>query len=240
MKSRNLLSLLVLIAVLMSASLVQAAGEQDETISSSLLTKMRESAIDKSKINAISNNEIKKLTFNRSSVGKIDHYFSVKLDTKGITDQKSTGRCWLFASLNMIRQKARKKFKLDNFEFSENYPFFWDQLEKSNLFLEGIIKTRDKDYKDRKVEWFFRHPVSDGGAWNMAVAVIEKYGLVPISVMPETYHCTNTKEMRKVLSMKLREDGIRLRQMHKEGKTAENLREAKEKRQEEKRNSSEV
>ncbi|MCD6379008.1 C1 family peptidase [bacterium] len=228
MKSRNLLSLLVLIAVLITTSIVQAAGEQNGSILTSLLNKMRETAIDKGKINAISNNEIKKLLVNRSNVGKTDHYFSVRLDVKGITDQKSTGRCWLFTSLNVIRQKARKKFNLESFEFSENYSFFWDQLEKSNLFLEGIIETRNRDYKDRKVEWLFRNPVSDGGVWNMAVAVIEKYGLVPLSAMPETYHSSNTKDMRKVLRMKLREDGIRLRQMHEQGKTAETLRESKE------------
>lgn len=124
--------------------------------------------------------------------------------------------------------KGKKKFNLKSFEFSENYSFFWDQLEKSNLFLENIIKTRNKDYLDRKVEWLFKHPVSDGGVWNMAVGVIEKYGLVPKSVMPETYHSSHTRDMSRIIGKKLREDGIRLRQMHEQGKLLESLREAKE------------
>jgi bleomycin hydrolase len=228
MRRKNFLSLLVLIAFLITPLTIQAAGEQDGSIPSSLLNKMRETVIDKGKINAISNNEIKKLLPNRSNVGKTDHYFSVRLDIKGITDQKSTGRCWLFTSLNVIRQKVREKFNLESFEFSENYPFFWDQLEKSNLFLEGIIETRDKDYTERKVEWLFKNPINDGGVWNLAVTVIEKYGLVPLSVMPETHHSSNTRDMRNVLRMKLREDGIRLRQMHKQENPIEALRKAKE------------
>ncbi|MEA3421145.1 MAG: C1 family peptidase, partial [Acidobacteriota bacterium] len=228
MKRKNLLTLSVVTALLFVFSSVQAAGQQNGSISQLLLKKMRESVKDKGKINAISSNKINDLILNRSNIGKTDHYFGVQLDVKGITNQESSGRCWLFTSLNVIRQKARKKFSLKSFEFSENYSFFWDQLEKSNLFLENIIKTRDKDYLDRKVEWLFKHPVSDGGVWNMAVGVIDKYGLVPKSVMPETYHSSHTRDMSRIIGKKLREDGIRLRQMHEQGKLVESLREAKE------------
>ncbi|MDZ7859084.1 MAG: C1 family peptidase [Candidatus Krumholzibacteriota bacterium] len=228
MKKGSLVLLLFTAVLLISTSAAEAAGKEEGAISPTLLKKMRGLEKDEGKINSISNNDIKKLLPSRLNAGKTDHYFSVRLDVKGITDQKSTGRCWLFTSLNVIRQKVREKFNLDSFEFSENYSFFWDQLEKANLFLEGIIETRGKDYKDRKVEWLFDHPVSDGGVWNMAVAVIEKYGLVPLSVMPETYHSSNTKRMRSVLRKKLREDGVRLRQMHNKGKEIRELREAKE------------
>ncbi len=228
MKRKNLLTLSLLTALLFVFSSVQVTGQQKGSISQLLLKKMRESVKDKGKINVISSNKINDLILNRSNIGKTDHYFGVKLDVKGITNQESSGRCWLFTSLNVIRQKARKKFSLKSFEFSENYSFFWDQLEKSNLFLENMIKTRDKDYLDRKVEWLFKHPVSDGGVWNMAVGVIDKYGLVPKSVMPETYHSSHTRDMSRIIGKKLREDGIRLRQMHEQGKLLESLREAKE------------
>jgi bleomycin hydrolase len=221
--------LLALALILISFALFSDKGAKKGAIDSPLLAKMRGQAIEKGKINVITNNSIRKLIINRSHVGKIDHHFSVKLDVKGITNQKSTGRCWLFTSLNIIRQKVRKKLDLKEFEFSENYSFFWDQLEKANLFLEGIITTVDRDFMDRKVRWLFKNPVGDGGVWNMAVAIIEKYGLVPKSVMPETYHSSSTREMRNMIRTKLREDGIRLRQLHQKGESLPSMRKAKEK-----------
>lgn len=229
MKKRNLLVLLLILTIVITGFTLPASAQQKGIITSSLLEKMRTADLDQGRINVISNNNIDDLIVNRSYVGKIDHYFGVKLDIKGITDQESTGRCWLFTSLNVIRQKVREKFNIESFEFSQNYPFFWDQLEKSNLYLEKIIETRGKDYLDQKVRWLFQHPVSDGGVWNMAVGVIGKYGLVPKSVMPETYHSSHTRDMRNILRKKLREDGIRLRQMHEEGKSVSALRKAKKK-----------
>jgi bleomycin hydrolase len=228
MKKRNFLGLYLMVMIATIGFTDRVSAQQEGVITSSLLEKMRKTDIDQGKINAISNNSINDLILNRSNVGKIDHYFKVKLDIKGITDQESSGRCWLFTSLNVIRQKAREKFNLESFEFSENYSFFWDQLEKSNLFLENIIKTRDKKDLDQKVRWLFQHPVSDGGVWNMAVGVIKKYGLVPKSVMPETYHSSHTRDLSSILCKKLREDGIRLRQMHEQGKSVNSLRKAKE------------
>jgi len=228
MKRKNLFLLFLITVMVFTGLTFRVSAQQQGIITSSLLEKMRTSDIDQGRINAISNNNIDNLILNRSHVGKIDHYFQVKLDIKGITDQESSGRCWLFTSLNVIRQKVRETFNLESFEFSENYSFFWDQLEKSNLFLENIIKTRDKKDLDEKVRWLFKHPVSDGGVWNMAVGVIGKYGLVPKSVMPETYHSSHTRDMRSVLCKKLRENGIRLRQMHERGKSVKALRKAKE------------
>jgi len=202
-------------------------------VSQSMLKKIRSSVnIEGSTVgimNAVSNNDIKKLILSRENVGKIDHNFAVKLDIKGITNQKSSGRCWLFTSLNVLRQKVREKYNLSSFEFSETYPFFWDQFEKANLFLEGVIKTRKLDLKDRKVEWLFKNPIGDGGVWNMAVAIIEKYGLVPQSVMPETYHSQHTGSMSRLLRLKLREQGLKLRNMSSKGKSVKALRKEKEK-----------
>lgn len=218
----------IAVILLLSFIRLQAWAQEKGEITSSMLKKMCSAVMDDGLINAVSNNDIRDLVVNRSNVGKTDHNFAVKLDIKGITHQKSSGRCWLFTSLNVIRQSVREKLNMDKFEFSENYSFFYDQLEKSNLFLEGIIETCDKDIKDRKVEWLFDHPVSDGGVWNMAVAIIEKYGLVPMSVMPETHHSSNTRGMSNILRIKLREDGIRLRQMQSRGENLKKLRKTKE------------
>ena len=114
-------------------------------------------------INATTNNDIKKLSQNRSNVGMQDHYFSNKVKTKGITNQESSVRCWLFTGLNVLRPKVIEKYNLSSFQFSPNYCFFYDQLEKANLFFEGIIATTDKDVRDRRVEWLFDNALGDGG-----------------------------------------------------------------------------
>ncbi len=180
-------------------------------------------------LNAVTSNDIRKLALNRENLGRIDTYFAHKIEVKGITNQKSSGRCWLFTGLNVLRSKVIKKYNLKKFEFSQDYCFFWDQLEKANLFLEGIIETRDLKMKDRKVEWLFRHPISDGGVWNMVVDMVEKYGLVPSEAMPESYNSNNTRTMNRLLQRKLREDGLILRRMYREKRNLYDLRRAKSK-----------
>lgn len=158
---------------------------------------------------------------------QVDPYFAVKLDIKGITNQKSTGRCWLFTGLNVIRQKAREKLNAKEFEFSQNYDFFFDQLEKANLTLEGFIETRKKADDDESVKWLYQNALGDGGVWSMMVDIVEKYGVVPKSVMPDTKHGESTGAMTRMVRTKLREDGYRLRQMHQQGKSVKVLRQAK-------------
>ncbi|MCF8234296.1 MAG: C1 family peptidase [Bacteroidales bacterium] len=182
---------------------------------------------DRALINAVSNNDIKKLALNRENVGKVNHYFSHKVETTGITDQKSTGRCWLFTGLNILKPIVLEKLDTKEFEFSQNYNFFWDQLEKSNLFLEAIISTTDKPEDDRTVDWIFKHPIQDGGQWTTFADVVKKYGLVPKSAMPETHQSENTRSVRSLIAKKLRGNAIELRQMFSEGKTKEELREEK-------------
>ncbi len=181
----------------------------------------------KAMINAVSNNSIKKLAYNRELAGKTDHFFKYRVKAKGITNQKSSGRCWLFTSLNVLRPKVIEKHNLKEFFFSENYSFFWDQFEKANLFLEGIILTHKKEIDDREVQWLFRHPIQDGGIWNYAVELTEKYGVVPEGVMSETYNSENTGMMRRLLGRKLKEQGMRLRQMSEDGKKLKELRKVK-------------
>lgn len=181
----------------------------------------------KALVNAISSNDINKLAVNRENLGKINPYFTHKVDVNGITNQKSSGRCWLFTGLNVLRPKAIAKHNMKSFMFSENYGFFWDQLEKSNLFLETIITTADLPLEDRKVDWLFKHPIGDGGQWTGVVDIIEKYGAVPASVMPESQNSENTRLMSRFLRRKLRESGLELRQLYSEGMQAEQLREKK-------------
>ena len=133
------------------------------------------------------------------------------MKTKGITDQKSSGRCWLFTGLNVLRAKMIEKHNLASMEFSQNYCSFYDLLEKSNLFLQAIIDTRALALDDRKVEWLLKNPIGDGGQFTGVSNLIMKYGVVPKEVMPETFQSNNTRNMRTILSLKLREYALALR-----------------------------
>ena len=133
--------------------------------------------------NALTNNDVKKLTVNRENEGKVDSYFKYKVKIKGITDQKSSGRCWMFTSLNVFRPAVMDKLHISSFEFSENYLYFYDILEKANLFLENTMATAAKPIDDRLVDWYFKSPIDDGGVWNSFVNLVKKYGLVPKEAM---------------------------------------------------------
>ena len=162
--------------------------------------------------NAVNANSIKKLTANSEQAATPDTWFSHKVKSSGISDQKSSGRCWLFTGTNVIRAQVMARTGMKNFFFSQAYNFFYDQLEKSNLFLQGIIDTRKKPIDDKMVEWLFRNPLSDGGQFTGVSDLIEKYGLVPKEVMAETYSSDNTNEFSALLKRKLREDGMLLRE----------------------------
>ena len=156
---------LSLIGVLL---IVNISSAQIGTINSTELSQIRKSydrndAATKAITNALTNSDIKTLVVNRENVGKTDHYFKYKIKTGAITDQKSSGRCWMFTSLNTFRNKVDENLNMNSFEFSESYLYFWDILEKSNLFLENVIATAAKPWDDRYVEWYFKGPVDDGG-----------------------------------------------------------------------------
>lgn len=167
--------------------------------------------------NAVSNNSVKKLALNRENVDKVDHFFKYKVDIKGITNQKQSGRCWMFTSLNIFRPQAMTVFNIDAFEFSENYLYFWDIFEKANLFLNNIISTANKPIDDRLVQWYLSDPVSDGGVWNSFTNLVDKYGLMPKEAMPETNSSENTRDVVKFINLKLKEDALRLRDGVKNG-----------------------
>ncbi|WP_461240757.1 C1 family peptidase [Paucilactobacillus sp. N302-9] len=139
--------------------------------------------------------------------------FSIDLDTGDVSNQKQSGRCWMFAALNTMRHDMATKFSLKKFELSQSYTFFWDKFEKANYFYENVLKTADKGVDSREVAWLMATPQQDGGQWDMLCALIEKYGVVPQSVMPETYNSSKSNEINTVLNRKLRKDAITLRDL---------------------------
>lgn len=168
--------------------------------------------------------DIRSMALNRELQGKIDHYFKYRVKVHGITDQQSSGRCWMFTSMNVLRPSVMEKFNTPDFDFSHNYLYFWDMFEKSNLFLENIIATSANPIDDRAVEAYFKSPVDDGGVWNLYYNLAHKYGVVPQSVMPETEHSNNTSQMRALLNEKLRREGWMLREAAAKGKKEKELR----------------
>lgn len=170
-----------------------------------------ETGSEKAIRNAIANNDIRKLTVNLDNQKGLDTDFSIRVKSKGITDQQSSGRCWLFAGMNVMRAKAIARYDLPGLEFSQAYSFFWDQLEKANLFLQGVIDTAGQPMTDQTVEWLFKHPLSDGGTFTGVADIVSKYGLVPKEVMPETYSSDHTSQMSNLIGLKLKEFGLELR-----------------------------
>jgi bleomycin hydrolase len=176
------------------------------------------STADKAIFNAIASNSIDDLAKNHQNMGEVDTYFSNETKKQSIHDQKSSGRCWMFSGLNVLRSNFALRSDSLTVEFSQDYLFFWDQLEKANLFLQGMIDTADKPIDNERVRFFFRNPINDGGTFCGVADLAEKYGLVPMSVMPETYSADNTRRMAAILSSKLREFGLELRDMATTGK----------------------
>ena len=199
----------------------QRAGSPEGGISKEMLAEISKgyegNASDKAIRNALACNPIATLALNSENAGMMDTHFSDRVRTKGITDQKSSGRCWLFTGLNVLRAKIIDKYDLPGLELSQNYLYFYDQLEKANLFLQGVIDTKDLPYEDRTVDWLFRNPLGDGGQFTGVSNLILKYGIVPAEVMPETYQSNNTGQMSTLIKTKLREDGLDLRKAYKEG-----------------------
>ncbi len=169
-------------------------------------------AADKAIRNALNTTSITVLSANAENAAMIDTEFTDRVKTWGITDQKSSGRCWLFTGLNVLRAAAADKHGLGNFQFSQNYNFFYDQLEKANLFLQAVIDTRDKGFDDREVDWLFSNPISDGGTFTGVANLVMKYGVVPANVMPESLSANNTSAMATQLKTLLRRDGLILRE----------------------------
>ncbi len=180
--------------------------------------------------NAVTNVQLPDLTLDRDLVQDIDDSFSTKLDDWKVTAQMRSGRCWLFATLNLLRVGAMKKMKLKNFEFSQAHIHFWDKFERANHLLESIIETSDRPVDDRTIHFLLSDPIGDGGQWNMATNLIRKHGLVPKSAYPESNSSSATRWMNAELKNILRSSACEIRAIVDGGGSVEEAREHKEKR----------
>ena len=164
--------------------------------------------------NASFRNDLQEISMDWDHFRKIDHSFShIVTGEMPTTNQKSSGRCWGFAGLNLFRIYLGRKYNLRDFQFSQSYFMFWDKLEKSNYFLESIIKTADKDWNSRLLMHLLTAPIQDGGQWDMWVNLVVKYGVVPQCEMPESYSSSKSMRMNRMITRKLRENAIVLRNM---------------------------
>lgn len=170
---------------------------------------------------AVVNNGVQKASFNGEGIRDLNRTFSIEIPTDNVTDQKQSGRCWLFAALNVLRHKFAKQYHTKNFTFSQSYLFFWDRIERANIFFNHILETADKPVDDRTVHFYLQAPDTDGGQWHMAISLIRKYGLVPTYAQDESFTANNTAAFNQALNMKLREDGLVLRKLAQAGKNDE-------------------
>ncbi len=225
---KNLLSTLTL-ALALSATLPATAQVGKGGLSEQDLTTIRSgfqnSPTNRALLNAIQANGM--VLTSATNQASLTGEFSHRVASQGIADQKQSGRCWLFTGLNVLRAELMQKNQSGEFFFSQNYSFFWDQLEKSNLFLQGIIDTRKKPINDQTVAWLFRNPIGDGGQFTGVSDNLTKYGVVPSEIMPETTNSNNTGRLSSLLAKVLRQGGIRLRQASEKGASEKQLEKQK-------------
>ena len=178
--------------------------------------------------NAISHNGLLTSLEKRSAAVENTPVFSLDLTKDKVSDQKASGRCWMFAALNTFRHKMIAGFQLEDFELSQAHTFFWDKYEKSNWFLEQVIATADQELTSRKVKFLLDTPQQDGGQWDMVVALFEKYGVMPKSVYPESISSSDSRELNQILNKLLRQDAQILRELRVEGAESSELQAKKE------------
>nr|WP_276517078.1 aminopeptidase C [Streptococcus gordonii] len=178
--------------------------------------------------NAISHNGLLTSLEKRNSAVENTPVFSLDLTKDKVSDQKASGRCWMFAALNTFRHKMIAGFQLEDFELSQAHTFFWDKYEKSNWFLEQVLATADQELTSRKVKFLLDTPQQDGGQWDMVVSLFEKYGVVPKSVYPESISSSNSRELNQILNKLLRQDAQILRELVVEGADLAELQAKKE------------
>ena len=213
------------------ASLTVSAQTKDGGITKQMLQQIEKqnapTASDRALRNALAANAIDALAKNQKNAGALDTYFNIETKKQSITNQKSSGRCWMFSGMNVLRANFAKRTDSLKVTFSQDYLFFYDQLEKANLMLQGVIDTGKKPIDDQRVQFFFHHPLNDGGTFCGVADLTEKYGLVPTEVQPETYSAESTSRMSRIISSKLREQGLELRKMVNEGKKAKDIQQRK-------------
>jgi bleomycin hydrolase len=176
----------------------------------------------------VANGDLSKVALNRERYIAHNPLVSFRIDSGEITAQKASGRCWMFAGFNALRPEVLRKLKLKKFEFSENYLEFWDKMEKANFHLQEMIDLADRPLEDRYVEIVLHDPLGDGGWWSYFVDLVRKYGAVPKEVMPETHNSSSTHLMNKLVTLKLKQFGLELRDLARSGAKPDRLRQRKE------------
>ena len=221
----------LLAITLFSLSVAAVAQQKEGGITQEMLQEIQQqnapSISDKALRNALAANAIDNLATNQDNAGALDTYFSVETKQQSITDQKSSGRCWMFSGLNVLRSNFSKRTDSLKVVYSQDYLFFWDQLEKANLMLQGAIDTGKQPIDDLRVQFFFHYPLNDGGTFCGVADLAEKYGLVPQEVRPETFSANNTSRMSQLIKSKLREQGLELRKMVADGKKNKDIQKRK-------------
>ena len=205
------LATLTAVALLTSPAIAQDASH----LTPSVLSELEQSCAPGSSLraaqNALAQTDGNRITQNWESIIALDSFFTLRLEDQRITDQKETGRCWMFSGLNILRPIVASKLDCDDIELSQNYLYFFEKLERANLFLEAIILTRDKPYTDRTVEFLLKTNAADGNNWVGFVELVEKYGVVPKDVMPETYSSSHSGHVINVLGLRLKQAAMKIR-----------------------------
>lgn len=178
--------------------------------------------------NTVRQNGINESALNKDEIARFVNAYSVNVESGDITNQKRSGRCWMFAAMNVMRLEVMKKLNIKNMELSQSYTLFWDKLEKSNFFLENILKTLDQPLGSRIIDFLLSSPIGDGGQWTMIVNLVKKYGVCPKDVYPESASSSNTMALDKYITLKLREYACQLRKAHDAKKSLMDLRKMKE------------
>ena len=177
--------------------------------------------------NVVTQHDVNDVALNHSITTEAVHSFSTVLDDWGVTNQARSGRCWMFAGLNLFRAETRNLLNVKEFEFSQSYVMFWDKMERANYILEAVIETADRPVDDRVVAWLLHQPLGDGGQWDMFVSLVRKHGVVPKSVMPETESSGNSARMNAGLNYQVRQGARNIRRIYAGEGGLEAMREAK-------------
>ncbi len=220
-----------LVLLILLACIPRFSAAQDGVLTPELIQKVRAELSTDAHVrairNALTNTGIKDIAENRDIVATHNQNFSHKTKTKGISNQKSSGRCWMFAGFNTIKPVVMKKANIDSFEFSHIYLQFWDKLEKANCFLEYMIALRDRDLLDREVVFLLQNPATDGGYWENFADLVMKHGAIPKEAMAETASSESTRMLNQALARLLRRDAVKLRQIFAETGSVQKMRQQK-------------
>ena len=177
--------------------------------------------------NIVTQRDVNEVALNHKIISDATHNFSNVLDDWSVTNQAKSGRCWMFAGLNLFRSEARNILNLKEFEYSQNYVMFWDKLERCNFLLEAIIETADRPLDDRTVAFLLQSSINDGGQWDMFVSLIAKHGVVPKEVMPETESSSNSARMNFIINYQVRQGAMAIRDCYASEQGLEGMRSAK-------------